>query len=148
MCVLTPKQEWAFMQKFIKLGPDDCWEWIGSLRHGYGQLNINGKMCITSRIAWALEHGRWSTELILDHCDNKSCVNHNHLYEGTHSQNNIDRVRRGPLNDQQKLRPSDIYKIRELLNFGLPQQDIANRFGVDSRTISNINTGVGWSHVT
>ena len=147
--ILTARQEQNFFDK-ISMIPGGCHEWLGSLngRDGYGQFRIDGRIQYAHRVAWALEHGRWPTEMILHKCDNRSCVNSDHLYEGTHSQNAIDKAQRGPLNSKQKLTPDDVHKVRHLLCLGCyTQEEIGKMYGVDQRTISDINIGENWSHV-
>ncbi len=144
--ILSTKQKWNFRKKFDKLGPDDCWEWSASTRNGYGAFQIARKMEQTHRVSFFLEHN-YLPEFVLHTCDNRICVNPNHLYDGTESQNRIDRSQRGPLHTKQKLTPDDIREIRYLLALGLTQRSIARRFDVSNVAISHINTGKTWSHI-
>ena len=130
--------------------PGKCWEWCGSCRGGgeYGQMSIDNKMYRAHRIAWLIEHGCWPAQCVLHHCDNPTCVNPDHLYDGTLQQNAIDRSNRGPLHVNKKLKPQQVLEVKELLSSGtLMQKEIADQFGVSPGAISHINNGSTWSHL-
>ena len=83
-----------FEEKFTIGEPDECWEWKASLdRHGYGQINRGredgkSKVVRAHRISYELYVGPIPDGLFLDHkCENRSCVNPNHLRPATNAQN-------------------------------------------------------------
>jgi len=39
---LTENDLVRFWDKVDKKGPNDCWEWAGSIKNGYGLIRING----------------------------------------------------------------------------------------------------------
>jgi len=143
---LTAKQEQNFWDKVMVCGPDDCWEWLASVncRSGYGQVRLRGGER-AHRISFLIEHG-YLPEFVLHTCDNKTCVNPKHLYDGTSSQNAIDRIQRGPHNTR-KLTSDAVQEIRYLLAIDLPHVSIAERFGVCRQTIGAISTDINWSHI-
>ena len=71
-----------FWRKVEKSGPDECWNWKGTLRKGYGSIwGGDGSTPSAHRVSWEL-HGNPLPELpyVLDHaCKNKRCVNPAHL---------------------------------------------------------------------
>lgn len=82
----------------------DCWLWMGSLNpQGYGVFSYKGKSMGAYRVSWILTHGEitpdeygWTFRKVVCHkCKNKSCVNPEHLYLGTHGTNAMDLVRSG-----------------------------------------------------
>lgn len=51
------------------------------------------------RVSWQIHFGPIPKgKLVLHKCDNKRCVNPNHLYLGTQGDNNYDRAIRNPNN--------------------------------------------------
>lgn len=148
--ILTTRQEQNFFDKvLIPPDPNECHEWVGGISNkGYGKVQLNGRSEGAHRIAWVLKHGCWPKEFILHHCDNRTCVNTNHLYEGNNSQNEIDKSWRGKRHSTLKLTPANVIEIREMLIFGfLTQKEIGRRFNVENTAISKIKTGHLWSHV-
>jgi hypothetical protein len=75
-----------------------CWEWRGCLRSkdGYGLFSIGRKNLSAPRFAYETFYGPIPKGLnILHSCDNRRCVNPNHLSPGTQTQNIKDCVSRG-----------------------------------------------------
>jgi hypothetical protein len=84
-----------FWSKVDKDGPTmphmstPCWVWTGARhRHGYGMLNVDGKIVTAHRVAFFLEHGRWPNPFALHDCDHPPCVRH--IREGTPADNMWD----------------------------------------------------------
>ena len=79
---------------------DDCIEWTGSVdRDGYGKLEKwhNGKRVqFAHRWAYIQAHGDIPEGMCVRHkCDNRPCINPDHLEVGTHADNMQDRLARG-----------------------------------------------------
>ncbi|MFN3077370.1 MAG: HNH endonuclease signature motif containing protein, partial [Alphaproteobacteria bacterium] len=58
-----------------------CIEWLGTLNYaGYGLAKINKTQHRAHRLAWQLQHGSIPDKmLVLHRCDNRRCVNLEHL---------------------------------------------------------------------
>lgn len=80
-----------FWKHVIKGGPNDCWIWKGAKqRSGHGRFGLYGHMVGAHRYAWFLATGS-NPPYVLHRCNNPSCVNAGHLYEGDMGDNQRDR---------------------------------------------------------
>lgn len=142
-----------FWSKVDKRGPGECWEWTGSvLAHGYGQIGLGSSNVGTHRVAFFLAHGRWPQNHCCHRCDNRRCVNPEHLFEGTALDNMRDKVAkgrasRGSKHGLSKLTEDDVPRIRALAAERVSVSEIARRFGVGRNPIRRIIAGTGWRHV-
>ena len=82
-------------------GEDECWPHRLASQKGYGRLPGTWGTLIHRAVYW-LAHGCKPLEgVICHHCDNPSCCNPAHLYEGTMLDNMRDRDSRGRANSIQ-----------------------------------------------
>jgi hypothetical protein len=77
--------------------PDDCWHFLGHTNaKGYGQLWLFGRLRTAHRVIYELRNGHVPRALCVCHsCDNPSCCNPSHLWQGTQKQNGEDKARKG-----------------------------------------------------
>ena len=130
-----------FWSKVDKKGPDECWEWLASLRQGRGQFKIEGRMQQSHRVSWAIAHKTWpipKDKQINHKCNNKLCVNPAHLYLGTQAQNQ---------QDASPLTPVDIMEIRYLKIEGYTHKEISKMFPVTRAAIGLICRHKSWKNV-
>lgn len=86
----------AFIEDKIIPEPNSgCWLWIGTCHPvGYGKLALNGSEFSAHRLLYLCFKGPIPRGLVIDHCcQNKSCVNPNHL-EAVTQRENIQRAAR------------------------------------------------------
>lgn len=101
--IITEKPK-PLMQRITektKIGSsDDCWVWQGLInRTGYPTMKRNSKNTLVHRIMFEIHKGFIKDGMLICHtCDNKRCVNPEHLYMGTQKTNRQDCVRRGRTN--------------------------------------------------
>ena len=135
---------------------DRCWEWqAGKFNTGYGQVAVNGKAVPAHRAAWFYTKGFWPTLILLHACDNRACVNPNHLREGTHQDNSDDKFSRGREvfakgedHGNSKLTVNAVRKIRELYaKGGKSQRELEDQFGVGHGVVSKIIKRRAWKHI-
>ena len=129
-----------------------CHNWIGSkTSYGYGVIHDNKKRLCAHRVALELKIGKPLRFNALHKCDNRACVNPDHLFEGTQRENNLDAMRKGrmvvPVNIGRKLDDDRVLEIRRLSSLGLSQRKLAARFGVSQRTIGFIVRNELWKNV-
>ncbi len=87
-----------FYQKVTVKKPRECWEWNGAIiQNGYGQIGIlAGKAGYAHRVSYELHNGPIPDGMYVCHsCDNKRCVNPNHLWLGTAKDNAQDARKKG-----------------------------------------------------
>ena len=76
-----------------------CVVWTGARTEkgaGYGLRTVGGKRWVAHRYAYFQKHGLIPDGLLVCHrCNNKPCVNTDHLYLATNQQNILDAFRDG-----------------------------------------------------
>lgn len=120
----------------------ECWNWQGGLNHdGYGCFYLrNGKRILAHKASWITFKGGTNNLFVLHKCDNRACVNPEHLFLGTLLDNVKDmdlKGRRKPNNGESKLTQTHIEEIKSLLGV-VTQRKIAKQFNVCQATISKI----------
>lgn len=134
-----------------------CIEWQRHINaQGYGMVWMDGKSERSHRAAWISAHGAIPDELhVLHKCDNRKCINLNHLFLGTNSDNVADKVsknRQGrPTNKGEQMGLAKLTDAKVRLIRMMPR-DIPNRrwaveFGVSIMAISMARNRKTWTHV-
>lgn len=127
-----------FLKKIQFNQQTNCWEWIGAKgANGYGNMTIHGKQITPHRFSFKVFKGPVRSKLVLHKCDNRLCVNPDHLYIGTYQDNSRDESIRG----NHKLSNENVKQIRALRDEGKTQVELASLFNVSRRYVRNILLG-------
>lgn len=147
-----------FFKKVDKNGPihqihGQCWTWIGSkYSDGYGRLRRVGS---AHRISWMIHFGDIPKGLFVCHkCDNRSCVNPDHLFLGTAADNQKDMAIKGRMihgedHHKSKLTKELVEQAKVLYTTDprkYSQSALARMFGVNQTTIRRALIGVTWNN--
>lgn len=135
----------------------DCWLWQRSLNNsGYGSFFFNGILTTAHRASWMLFKGEIPEECFVLHvCDIRHCVNPDHLFLGTQSDNVQDMLKKGRAkyiahhgenNGRARLSAQQVEEIRALASRYL-HREIAKQYHVARQTISDIVAYRKWNRM-
>jgi hypothetical protein len=140
---------------------DECLIWpFQKDRDGYGRVTLpislgSGHIKVAShRLAFKIIHGRWPEPCGLHTCDNPSCFNPQHIWEGNNRDNQTDKVEKGRQvkgseQPESKLDEDVVLKIREEYSTGtVSMRTIAEKYNVTKVAIRLAIRGIrNWKHV-
>ena len=133
-------------------GPDGtCMEWSGRLESaGYGVIHEGRKRVRVHRETLSLSKGLPEGQFALHHCDNRRCINPNHLCAGTRADKSRDVTYKGRLvvvrgegRPAAKLTNETVAYIHASTGTNAA---LARQFGVDRRLIRDVKSGKSWPH--
>lgn len=145
----------AISSPFVK---SPCWKWTGNkYNNGYGMLCCESKTVRAHRWAYRRFVGEIPNGLcVCHHCDNRDCVNPDHLFVGTQSDNLLDAKRKGRLemgckkgngNYRTKLTALCVAEIRSPINRAISCREFGRKFGVCPRAIYDVRIGRTWKFI-
>jgi len=127
---------------------NDCIEFVGCKDSGgYGLKRIYNKLYKAHRLAWVEAFGNIPEGMFVCHkCDNPPCVNPDHLFLGTNSDNMIDMYNKGRGNSIETIaKKLNWEKAKEIRDASGTHKEIANQYGIDRSMVGKIKSGVCWN---
>lgn len=146
-----------------------CCEFIGEYTNGgYGRVHLTGGgrgRFMAHRISWKLHTGQNTELFVCHHCDNRKCVNPEHMFLGTNRDNIVDAVKKGriPIANPLKRKPEwiacgeqigsslftneQILEMRSMYDSGVIQDKICKKFNTIASTVSRIVRRLSWKHL-
>lgn len=142
-----PEEErfWALADK-----SGECWIWQAArMNSGYGIFKDNSRVSNGAhRFSYTLVKGPIPEGLVVCHtCDNKLCVNPDHLFVGTKKENSEDMVRKGryPVRPHWKLNYEIAQEIKRRKASGEKSIPLAKEYGVSRELVDMIARGGAWT---
>ena len=152
MANITDKEKLIlrFNKKYIVDSNTGCWNWTGAINnYGYGNFRVDDKVLKAHRFSYEYYVGEIDDSLVVCHCcDNRKCVNPNHLRQDTQSSNLID-MSYAMTNPSQVLNVDQVKEIKIALKETYRGQvnDLADSYNVSQSCISLIKCNKRWSHI-
>lgn len=131
-----------------------CWMWLLSFgSHGYGNATMPGQRVNTAhRVSFLAFKGDIPSGMLVQHsCDNRWCVNPDHLSLGTDKTNSDDKHRKGRAGLERRVLPparNRLFTSAQVAAIRASREScvrIARRFGVKPCTIAAIRRGHGYA---
>lgn len=135
--------------KKAKHGCWNCLEWQGASEGNYGQFCHSKRTFVAHRFSYAMFVGNLLDGMNVCHrCDNRRCVNPDHLFLGTQKENMLDAASKYKCySTQQKLDDAKVLRIIERCKAGESFGEIAGEHGVSAATVTMIWLGKRWKHL-
>jgi len=140
-------------EKYVEKQEGGCWKWCGGKDiKQYGIFFFKGRAQFAHRVSLLIydKIQQFTPGLQVRHsCNEPSCVNPEHLSEGTREQNCADKVihgtsLRGERCHFAKLDWVKVSEIREKASEGIKTKKLSEDYGVSGSTIRNIIKNNAW----
>ncbi len=123
---------------------------------GYPIIWHNGKARMAIRVWWEQETGKPIPKgrCVCHKCDNPSCINPDHLFLGSYSDNLRDMHLKGRSNHARgvnhglsKLTPEKVREIRRKYDMGARIKELHREYDCARTTIHKVVYGITWRHI-
>ena len=144
------KDQERIVKHSFQIPGNSCWNWTGAISNsGYGLCGSEKKSTASAhRVSYEAFVGEIPEGMIIAHvCDNRLCVNPEHLWLAIHAENSADMVSkkrsaRGEKCGRSKLTEEQVRFIRES---DLSQRKLGAMLGVSHANIGYIKRGATWN---
>lgn len=158
----------AKIMQRVDVRPNGCWLWKGCLSGKYAKIGVARRNFRVHRVLWESLNGPVPPGRILCHtCDTPTCVNPEHVYPGTKSDNARDAVQRqrmncgsrngtrtrperrsrGEAHYNAKITEDDVRRIRAKREEGFGLAAIARELDLPHGSVRGVLEGKSWTHV-
>ncbi len=134
-----------------------CWEWKKSTCGGYGMVTYKRRQIKAHRASWIIYKGKIPEKMwVLHKCDNRKCINPDHLFLGLPIDNTRDMIKKkrdnfqgtaGIKNRLAKFTEEEIFQIRLEKKKGNTYEKLAKKYDTTKNTIYRICKRLTWKHL-
>ena len=135
--MLAVSQRAAHLLSRTIVTPNGCMEFTGCVQaNGYARATVQRKTDYAHRHIYRLVNGELPAGMDVCHrCDNRKCINPEHLFLGTRKENMADAVSKGRQAKGSKLPHFRVTQfvsdeIAKMAREGTPYKEVAARFGI------------------
>lgn len=141
----------TYLKRYVCEDVNGCHECVSHMKRSCGNyytVKYGGETILLHRLIYREYKEDLIKGLCIRHtCDNTSCVNPDHLLQGTHKQNSQDMIDRGRTIKGEDVHSSvltweDVKYIRE--NSELGKWVLSEKFNVNERTIRDVIARRSW----
>lgn len=145
-----------FLERSVPEPNSGCWFWMNAIAwNGYGVVNVGGRSTRAHRLSYEVFHNvKLPSSIDVCHlCDIRCCVNPEHLFAGSRSDNMSDCSKKGRIKlpglkgealPQSVLTESQVIEIRRSAK---SQRALGREYGVHKGTIAHIIHRKTWKHI-
>jgi hypothetical protein len=139
-----------FLEKVVR-HPDGCWKWSAfCMKNGYGLFRRADRHHLAHRVSYELFVGHLPAGMEVMHvCDNRNCVNPEHLCLGTHVDNVKDCLnkKRHAFGVRHGLAKLSEDQVRDIRAASGTQRTIAKQYDISQAQVSDIKLKKRWAYL-